>query len=246
MGSAAGLAREISKTYGVLEPMQSKYSITKLIEELKAQIEANCTCPVILIGHSWGAWLAGLFAEAYPEITAKVILVGSGPLEEKYVHEIGERRKRNMNEKQRAEYDELTACLNSGEADDKDAKLSRLGALVGQADEYEAMESDLDSLASLPADGKMYGSIWPEAARLRETGELARKFGNIKCPITVVHGKMDPHPYAGVIEPLKDHGISLHIHILKKCGHTPWKEKYARDDFFATLLDEIKETISIG
>lgn len=246
LGSAAGLAREISKAYGVLEPMQSKYTIRELIEELKSQIEGICTCPVILIGHSWGAWLVGLFAEAYPEMTAKVILVGSGPLEEQYVHEISERRKSNMNEKQRVEYDELIACLNSGETDDKDAKLSRLGKLVGQGDEYEAIESDSDIQASLPADGKMYGSIWPEAAKLRGSGELVHRFRNIKCPIAVIHGKADPHPYHGVIEPLKGSGIPLHTHILKKCGHTPWKEKYARDDFYQILLDEIKETITNG
>lgn len=243
LGSVAGLAREIAKTYGVLEPMQSKYSIEELIEELKHQIEANCSCPVVVIGHSWGAWLTGLLAQAYPELVAKVILVGSGPLEEQYVHEIGERRKRNMNEKQRAEYDELTACLNSEDTADKDAKLSRLGELVEQADEYEAIVEDIDSRASLPADGTMYTSIWPEAARMRTTGELVQKFRSIRCPITILHGKLDPHPYEGVIQPLKDTAREIHIHLLKKCGHTPWMEKYARDESLKILMDEIKASI---
>lgn len=53
-GSAFGLARWISKEFGVLEPMQSKYTIMELEEELMEQIEDNCSGKVILAGHSWG------------------------------------------------------------------------------------------------------------------------------------------------------------------------------------------------
>lgn len=94
LGSAAGLSRLLSGKYGILEPMQSKYSIGELEEELLDQIKANCPGKVILAGHSWGAWLAGLFAERYPEKVKKVILIGCGPLEEKYVLQIQERRKK--------------------------------------------------------------------------------------------------------------------------------------------------------
>ncbi|WP_418746254.1 alpha/beta fold hydrolase, partial [Frisingicoccus sp.] len=74
-GSAFGLARLISKEFGVLEPMQSKYTIGELEEELMEQIEENCSGEVILAGHSWGAWLAGLFAERFPDKVEKVILI---------------------------------------------------------------------------------------------------------------------------------------------------------------------------
>lgn len=95
-GSVCGLARLIAQEYGVLEPMQSKYAIRELEEELMKQIEKNCSGKVILAGHSWGAWLAGLFAERFPDKVEKVILIGCGPLDEAYVSRIGERRKGNM------------------------------------------------------------------------------------------------------------------------------------------------------
>ena len=53
-GSAFGLARLISKEFGVLEPMQSKHTIMELEEELMEQIKENCSGKVILAGHSWG------------------------------------------------------------------------------------------------------------------------------------------------------------------------------------------------
>ncbi len=95
-GSVFGLARLIAKEFGVLEPMQSKYTIGELEEELMEQMEENCPGKVILAGHSWGAWLAGLFAERFPDKVEKVILIGSGLLDECYVSQIGERRRENL------------------------------------------------------------------------------------------------------------------------------------------------------
>lgn len=72
----------------MVEAIQSKYSIAELIEELYYQIKSNCTDKVSLIGHSWGAWLVALFAEKYPDMIENVIMIGSGPLEDKYVSEM--------------------------------------------------------------------------------------------------------------------------------------------------------------
>ena len=45
-----------------------------------------------------GAWLIALFAEKYPELMEHVILIGSGPLEDKYVSEIRIHRFQNLSE----------------------------------------------------------------------------------------------------------------------------------------------------
>ena len=111
-GSAFGLARLISKEFGVLEPMQSKYTIEELEEELMEQIEESCAGKVILAGHSWGAWLAGLFAERFPDKVEKVILIGSGPLDEYYVPQIGERRKENMSSEEAEEFEKILEIYN--------------------------------------------------------------------------------------------------------------------------------------
>ena len=68
-GSLRGFAEELSQLSeaGVVEAIQSQYSIDELIEELYCQIKENCAGRVSLIGHSWGAWLAVLLAERYPE-----------------------------------------------------------------------------------------------------------------------------------------------------------------------------------
>ena len=55
-GSLRGFAEELSRLSkeGVVEAVQSKYSIDGLIEELYCQIRENCTGRAFLIGHSWG------------------------------------------------------------------------------------------------------------------------------------------------------------------------------------------------
>ena len=113
-GSAAGLAAMAGGVCGVSEPMQSGKSIRELIVELKGQLEEAGNVPVILIGHSWGAFLAALFAGAHPEMVEKLILVGCPPLTAGYVPMIGERRRRNLGPGEREEFARLNLWLEQG------------------------------------------------------------------------------------------------------------------------------------
>ena len=80
-GSAAGLAREMARWCGTLEPLQTENSIGKLIEELAGVLRQDGWPPMVLAGHSWGAWLAALTAERHPELISGLILIGCPPLE---------------------------------------------------------------------------------------------------------------------------------------------------------------------
>ena len=98
IGSLKTCSEELSRLTerGVVEALQSQYSIAELIEELYLQIIEYCQEKPTLIGHSWGAWLAVLFAEKYPKLCKNIILVGCPPLADKYVKEISLRRLRNL------------------------------------------------------------------------------------------------------------------------------------------------------
>lgn len=239
-GSAAGLARGISERYGALEPLQSKGGIDALVEELKSQIGRRCAEPVVLIGHSWGAWLAGLFAARHPAVVRKLILLGCGPLDVGYVGEIGLRRERNMSRGEYAEYRRLLSDLSGEDTPDRDEKLARLGAIAEKADGFDEVEDGAEAGDALPVDGALYAAITAEAMRLRESGRLLAEFLRIKCPVVLIQGDADSHPHKGVTEPLSKHGFVIRTHILEKCGHTPWKERHARDAFYRILFDELR------
>ncbi len=88
-------------------------------------------------------------------------------------------------------------------------------------------------------NGDLHDKIWKEAVRLRKSGKLLERFGRISCPLVLIQGAVDPHPAEGVIQPLKDRNVVIKAYVLDKCGHTPWREKYAREEFVRVLFSEL-------
>ena len=230
IGSLKGFAQELSvlSQIGVVEAIQSKYSIAELIDELYTQINDNCNEKVSLIGHSWGAWLVVLFAEKYPELVENLILIGSGPLEDKYVAEIGTRRFENLSEEDSAIFQRL---INNQATDEDMAKIPKV---FEKSDNYCLENRDMHKADK--TDSQMHNMVWEEAAKLRTTGKLLSSFKNIKNKIVLIQGENDPHPARGVMIPLEENGIECEIYILEKCGHSPFMEKYAKEDFYRILL----------
>ena len=230
IGSLKGYAQELNELsrIGVIEAIQSKYSIAELIEELYDQIKDNCSERVSLAGHSWGAWLAALFAEKYPELVEHVILIGSGPLEDKYISDIGARRLQNLSEEDSVIFQRLV----NGRATDED--MEKIPNIIEKADNY-CLENREKHKAD-KSDSEMYNKVWDEAAKLRTSGELLESFQNIKCKICLIQGEFDPHPVNGVAIPLQENGVPCETYILEKCGHSPFMEKYAKDEFYKILI----------
>lgn len=224
---------------GVLEPYQSADTIAGLIAELDAQLHAAGTLPAVLVGHSWGAWLAPLYTARHPEAVRQLILVGAGPLLAEYVPELEKRREARFNAEERRRFHELLQQLEHAPeaAADRDALLAELGALCGKADFYAPL-----SLPASPhpvaADGKAYARLWPEIAKLREAGQLPEVFRNLPVAPVFIHGDSDPHPPEGIRSVLANAGIPFSFHLLDCCGHEPWAERYAREAF-AKLLKTI-------
>lgn len=230
IGSLKGFAQELNTLsgIGVVEAIQSKYSIAELIDELYKQISDNCNEKVSLIGHSWGAWLVALFSEKYPELIECIILVGSGPLEDKYVAEIGTRRFENLSEEDSIIFQRLI----NNQATDED--MARITKVFEKSDNYCLENRDMHRADK--TDSQMHNVIWKEAAKLRTSGKLLASFKNIKNKIVLIQGEIDPHPAKGIIIPLQENGIECETYILEKCGHSPFMEKYAKEDFYKILL----------
>ena len=77
-GEVEPIARKLSKMQGILEPIQTSKTFDGQIEELRLVLEQTATLPVVLIGHSWGAWLSYIVAAKYPSLVRKLIMIGSG------------------------------------------------------------------------------------------------------------------------------------------------------------------------
>ncbi|MBS4016084.1 MAG: alpha/beta hydrolase [Candidatus Latescibacteria bacterium] len=245
-GELAPVAKKIALKYGVLEALQDANTISGQVQELLRVVKKHATKPVILIGHSWGAWLSYIFTARYPSFVKKLVLVSSGPFEEKYVRRIMQARLQRLNKKERAELNTYIALMhNQNIREIKTEKLLKrsgnkvefvkFGNLMSKTDSYEPTPSRHQIELRLD----IIRGVWPKAEELRKTGQLLKLSEKIKCPVTAIHGDYDPHPWQGVKNPLRKKLSDFRFFLLKKCGHTPWLEKHARCDFLHILTREL-------
>ncbi len=238
-GSIAPVARALAVDFGILEPLQTKSSLEGQIQELHGVLNEHADLPVVLIGHSWGAMLSFIVTARYPSLVRKLILVGSGPFEQKYAENIPGERLNRLSEEERIEAINLIEIINNEAAGDRDKSLARLGELFAQADTYDALPPEKEP-EPLDASEEINRLVWAEAKKLRLSGELLEMGKKIKCPVVAIHGDYDPHLAGGVREPLTRVLKDFRFILLEKCGHEPWTERYARDKFYKILKDELK------
>lgn len=235
-GEMAPVARELATDAGVLEPLQTADTLDGQVEELKQILEGSGEMPIILIGFSWGAMLSFILASRHPALVKKLILVAGAPFEDRYAADITETRLRRLSEAEREEALVLMASLEDPALADRDGALARLGELISQADACDPLPHESEVIA---VQYDIFQRVWQQAAELRKSGELLELGKCIKCPVVAIHGDCDPHPHAGVSEPLSRVLGDFRFTLLERCGHRPWIERGARDEFYDILRREI-------
>ena len=100
-GYMAPVAKELSKNFGIIEPMQTEDSIVGQVEELYSILYEQAQMPITLIGHSWGGFLSLIFTSMYPELVSKLILISCGPFEDKYVKQLKKQETHDYRKKKR-------------------------------------------------------------------------------------------------------------------------------------------------
>ncbi|MTI68002.1 MAG: alpha/beta hydrolase [Firmicutes bacterium] len=235
-GSVAPVARVLSKKFGVIEPFQTEDSIEGQINELVTVIKKNCNKPITLIGHSWGAWLSYIFASIYSKYVKKLILVSSGPFETKYIDTLNRTRFNRFSEEEKRKVKELGETFYNSDTKNLTKVFKKLGSIMTKVDSYKPIAYEDEIVKYQP---KIFMKIMSEISKLRENGELLDMGKNIECPVILIHGDYDPHPYCGVKKPLSRVIENYNFNLLDKCGHNPWNELYAKDKFYEILFNEI-------
>jgi pimeloyl-ACP methyl ester carboxylesterase len=229
-GEIAPVARELAAERGVLEPFQSATTVAGQVDELARQLRAHAATPAVLVGHSWGAMLSVLTTAAHPDLVRRLVLISSGPLDARYAPRILAARIARLDA---AEAAELEALVRSPR--DAPARLTRLIALTERADSVDPIHIDAHADDVFPDQLGLHAQVWADAAARRTRGDFIDAAARLRCPVVVLHGADDPHPLDGVIAPLGSAGLNPEVVVLPRCGHWPWRERHARDAFFASL-----------
>jgi len=235
-GEMAPVAKELSKSYGVLEPLQTKMSIEGQLQELEDTLVKYGNPPIILIGYSWGAMLGFIYTAQNPSLVKKLILISSGVFEDKYAADIMQTRLNRLTEKEQQEVNILSDKLDNPSLKGKSALFARLGEIISRVDSYDPLPSENEIIE---CQYHIYKKVWGEAKSLRKSGELVKLGKKIKSPVVAIHGDFDSHPIDGVKIPLSDVLKDFKFILLEKCGHHPWIERKAKDKFFNILKKEL-------
>jgi pimeloyl-ACP methyl ester carboxylesterase len=235
----APVARELATERGMLEPIQTSTSLQGQVTELQGILERHATLPAVLVGYSWGAWLAYILAAQHPALVSKLILVSSGAFEQAYVAQLRATRMSRLTAAEQAEFEAALAALADPGTQDKSAHLQHLGALAHKADSYDPLPDRRREEDRVELRGDVYQGVWQQAAEMRRDGTLLALAQKIRCPVAALHGDHDPSPAEGVRVPLSAHLKRFDFTLLERCGHTPWQERYARGAFYCALRHEL-------
>ncbi len=178
-----------------------------------------------------GLWTAALF----PAQVHRLILIGSAPLTDAYVPQIMQRRLANLSSSKANCMANALAMLENGNSQQRQTAIEALPALLAQSDAYQTAPEAVIPGDLWPEDEAAYANLWPLAVSLRTQGALLQSALSVHCPIDIIHGACDPHPAEGVCTPLRKIGVPFTLHLLPRCGHTPFTERYAQDDFYQLM-----------
>ena len=115
---------------------------------------------------------------------------------------------------------------------DSDERLSARGALLGSVYDVDAIPDDADSP---PADARGGAETWHDMLRLQEAGVYPAAFAAVDAPALMLHGDDDPHPGRMIHASLRVWMPGLEYVSWPRCGHSPWLERGAHEDFYRTL-----------
>lgn len=236
-GYMAPVARELAQVTGVLEPLQTMDSLEGQIRELRTQLADHADIPVTLIGSSWGAVLALLLAAREDKLVRKLILVGSAVFDAQNSSKVEARRMSRLDAGKRRRHETLKMELEMATPADSRRLMREWGEIILEADVYDPLTTDLEVL-DLQYD--LHKKVWSDFVALRDhPTRLGSEFSRIDAPVLVLHGDFDPHPMEGIRPFLESCLRDVRFHTLSECGHYPWIERRARNQFFDILMQEI-------
>ncbi|MEL6889096.1 MAG: alpha/beta hydrolase [Pseudomonadota bacterium] len=217
----------VVRGHRVLEPVQTGHSIADIIAGLRDDIARGCASPVVLVGWSWGAWLACLYAATYPDDVRRVVLLGCPPLTERGAKQLRQTRAARLSPAQTAEIEALSAAP-------PDPQITAcLMQLFELSDAFDPLDTPHPAVT---IDWEQHHAIWAEASALRRSGGLLDRVASLPMPVRALHGADDPHPAEDVARSLSALP-DFRMTVIDACGHKPWRE--AQVDFLDLLAAQL-------
>jgi len=234
-GGLAPVCRELADQYRVCEPLQrlsgaEPLTVARHVADLRDTLAESCPGgSAALVGHSWGAMLALACAAEHAHVASSLVLVGCGTFDAASRTLLQSAIERRLTPAVRARLRELPMSIS-----DPDVRLCVTGRLLEDAYSYD-LEPHVDETEY--HDSRGHRESWQDMLRLQREEVYPARFARIEIPVLMVHGVQDPHPGREICASLRTVIPHLEYVELQRCGHYPWWERQAKQEFFRILRD---------
>ncbi|HXG71178.1 MAG TPA: alpha/beta hydrolase [Gemmatimonadaceae bacterium] len=202
------------------------------VEDLAAVIQEFRLDPLSIVGYSWGAMLALLFAAGVDALKpARLALISPAPLTRAHrqTFEAEFARRQRGPEIARLRDELASSGLRERDPVAHRQRNFEIGVAAYFADPAAASE-----LTPFRVVARVQQSVWES---LGEFDVISRVSG-LKIPALVIYGRDDPIPSASSVDAA--HALGAELVVLDACGHVPYVEQ--QDRLFAALETFLQET----
>ncbi|MBN2583654.1 MAG: alpha/beta hydrolase [Planctomycetes bacterium] len=247
VGSMTPIARGLADRFRVLEPFQrssgdgAPLTVARHVADLHGLVEScGAGARPALVGHSWGAMLVLAYAAAHPDEAGPLALIGCGTFDLAARARLREIVAERTTVDVRRQLDRL-----ADEIPDPNKRLAAMGRIMERLYAFDPIDDDAaddaaeagDDTGRQGVDATGYEQTWQDMLRLQAEGVYPAAFAAIRSPVLMLHGSHDPHPGRMIRDGLQPLLPQLEYRELDRCGHSPWQERQARDEFFAALRE---------
>jgi proline iminopeptidase len=199
------------------------------VEDLEAVLGELHAGPLTLVGYSWGAMLAMLYAiEAQAgrvsPVPSRLVLISPAPLTRSWRAEFEAEFSKRMNA---PSVSAMRAELQASGLRERDPEANKRRAFELSVAGYFADPARTHDLTPFRVTGRVQQSVWESLGEF----DLIPALQGLSVPALVVHGKLDPIPLHSAqtcAEALGAEGVWL-----DDCGHVPYVEQ--PDRLFAAI-----------
>jgi pimeloyl-ACP methyl ester carboxylesterase len=171
--------------------------------------------------------LALVYATHHPPTPAGLVLIGCGTFSQAARAEFEARRALRLTPADHARIAHITEAEK-----DPNRRLAEWGRVMTRVYGYDVDDGPSDLTV---VDAVAHEQTWADIVRLINHGVYPAAFAAITCPVLMLHGEADPHPGHLTSDELRRHIPHLEYREFSKCGHSPWLERQARDEFFESI-----------
>ncbi len=201
------------------------YEVMTFVEDLDALRACWGHETWTIIGHSWGAHLALLYAIQYPERTARLVYMSGTGIDPAWHEEYRWNREAKLPPAERERLRLLKQQQLTATGEELEGIREEEASLLGRTELYDVTRlDDVPRYDHFPINYSLNAALNAQNNRIEDTGGLGAKVSQVRAPTLVLDGEGDPRPRWARAQLAQLIPNSRHATIAR-AGHESWVEQ---------------------